>query len=100
MFDFLNEKFSDAFKAIAGKSKITEGNIEETLAEVKNALLLADVNFKVVKDFIAKVKEKSLGEKVIRGVNPGEQFIKIVHDELVQIMGTQNTELAFEEKKP
>ncbi|MBI2520946.1 MAG: signal recognition particle protein [Bdellovibrio sp.] len=101
MFDFLNEKFSDAFKAIAGKSKISESNIEETLGEVKNALLLADVNFKVVKDFIAKVKEKALGEKVIRGVNPGEQFVKIVHDELVQIMGTQNTELAFgEEKKP
>ncbi|HAZ12646.1 MAG: signal recognition particle protein [Bdellovibrionales bacterium GWA2_49_15] len=100
MFDFLNEKFSDAFKTIAGKSKITESNIEETLAAVKNALLLADVNFKVVKDFIAKVKEKSLGEKVIRGVNPGEQFVKIVHDELVQIMGTQNTELPLEEKKP
>ena len=100
MFDFLNEKFSDAFKAIAGKAKISESNIEETLAEVKNALLLADVNFKVVKEFVAKVKEKSLGEKVIRGVNPGEQFIKIVHDELVQIMGTENTELAFEEKKP
>ncbi len=93
MFDTLSDKFSEAFKYVQGKSKITEDNIEDTLREVKTALLEADVNFKVVKDFIASVKEKALGEKVIKGVNPGEQFVKIVHDELAKIMGDANEEL-------
>ena len=87
MFDTLSDKFASAFKYIQGKSKITEENIEETLKEVRTALLEADVNFKVVKDFINSVKEKALGEKVIKGVNPGEQFIKIMHDELARIAG-------------
>lgn len=93
MFDTLSEKFSNAFKYIQGKSKITEENIEETLKEVRTALLEADVNFKVVKEFVASVKEKSLGEKVIKGVNPGEQFVKIMHDELAKIMGDANEEI-------
>ena len=74
MFDTLSEKFSDAFKNLQGKAKISEKNIEDTLAQVKRALLEADVNFKVVKQFIAAVKEEAMGEKVIRGVNPEEQF--------------------------
>lgn len=93
MFDTLSDKFASAFKYIQGKSKITEENIEETLKEVRTALLEADVNFKVVKDFINTVKEKALGEKVIKGVNPGEQFIKIMHDELARIMGDANEEI-------
>lgn len=93
MFDTLSEKFSNAFKYIQGKSKITEDNIEETLKEVRTALLEADVNFKVVKEFVAAVKEKALGEKVIKGVNPGEQFVKIMHDELARIMGDANEEI-------
>lgn len=93
MFDNLSEKFSNAFKYVQGKSKITEENIEETLKEVRTALLEADVNFKVVKDFVNAVKEKSLGEKVIKGVNPGEQFVKIMHDELAKIMGEANEEI-------
>lgn len=93
MFDTLSDKFASAFKYIQGKSKITEENIEETLKEVRTALLEADVNFKVVKDFISSVKEKALGEKVIKGVNPGEQFIKIMHDELARIMGDANEEI-------
>ncbi len=93
MFDQLSEKFSNAFKHISGKNKISESNIDETLKEVKTALLEADVNFKVVKNFITAVKEKSLGEKVIAGVNPGEQFIKIVHDELAAVMGNENEAL-------
>lgn len=87
MFDNLSEKFSDAFKAIRGKNKISEENIEETLKGVKTALLEADVNFKVVKEFVEKVKEASLGEKVLRGVEPGQQFVKIMHDELTKLMG-------------
>ena len=96
MFDTLSEKFANAFKTISGKSKITEDNIEETLKDVRTALLEADVNFKVVKEFVASVKEKALGEKVIKGVNPGEQFIKIMHDELAKIMGDANEEINLE----
>lgn len=93
MFDTLSDKFSNAFKYIQGKSKITEDNIEETLKEVRTALLEADVNFKVVKDFVNAVKEKAIGEKVITGVNPGELFVKIMHDELAKIMGEANEEI-------
>jgi signal recognition particle subunit SRP54 len=93
MFDTLSEKFSNAFKYIQGKSSISEENIEETLKEVRTALLEADVNFKVVKEFISAVKEKAIGEKVIKGVNPGEQFVKIMHDELASIMGEANEEI-------
>jgi signal recognition particle subunit SRP54 len=93
MFDTLSEKFSHAFKYVQGKTTISESNIEDTLKEVRTALLEADVNFKVVKEFVQAVKEKSLGEKVIKGVNPGEQFIQIMHDELAKIMGDANEEL-------
>lgn len=93
MFDTLSEKFTNAFKYIQGKTKISDENIEETLKEVRTALLEADVNFKVVKEFINSVKEKAIGEKVIKGVNPGEQFIKIMHDELAIIMGEANEEI-------
>lgn len=97
MFDNLSDKFSEAFKNISGKGKISESNIEETLKLVKTALLEADVNFKVVKNFINNVKEEALGEKVIKGVNPEEQFVKIVHDELAKTMGDKNTELNYVE---
>ena len=90
MFDNLSEKFSDAFKALRGKNKISEENIEETLKAVKTALLEADVNFKVVKEFVEKVKTQALGEKVLRGVEPGQQFIKIMHDELANLMGKES----------
>src|SRR5690606_6804995 len=93
MFDTLSEKFSDAFKNLSGKGKITEENIEATLKQVRTALLEADVNFKVVKDFVANVKEKALGEKVMRGVNPSEQSVKIVHDELANMMGGEHEEM-------
>jgi signal recognition particle subunit SRP54 len=90
MFDNLSEKFSDAFRSLRGKSKITEENIEETLKGVKTALLEADVNFKVVKEFVDKVKVEAMGEKVLRGVEPGQQFVKIMHDELAKLMGGES----------
>jgi signal recognition particle subunit SRP54 len=93
MFDNLSEKFSDAFRSLRGKSKISEENIEETLKGVKTALLEADVNFKVVKEFVEKVKTEAMGEKVLRGVEPGQQFVKIMHDELARLMGGENSEL-------
>jgi signal recognition particle subunit SRP54 len=93
MFDNLSEKFSDAFRSLRGKNKISEENIEETLKNVKTALLEADVNFKVVKEFVEKVKVEAMGEKVLRGVEPGQQFVKIMHDELAKLMGGENSEL-------
>ncbi len=98
MFDNLSQKFSDAFKVLQGKGKITESNIEDCVKMVRTALLEADVYFKVVKEFTERVKEQALGQKVISGVNPEEQFIKIVHDELVQIMGKANEEVDFDRK--
>ena len=95
MFDRLSEKFTDTLRNLSGKSQISEENIQEAIKEVRSALLEADVNFKVVKNFIEKVKEKALGSNVVRGVNPGEQFIKIVNDELTSLMGGEAKELSF-----
>ncbi len=95
MFDQLSEKFTNAFKVIQGKNKISEENIEETLKQIRTALLESDVNFKVVKDFVNSVKEKAIGEKVLQGVSPGEQFVKIVYDELAKIMGEKHEEMNF-----
>lgn len=100
MFDNLSEKFSDAFKNLSGKGSLSESNVEEAVKQVKTALLEADVNFKVVKNFTNKVKEEALGEKVLRGVNPEEQFIKIVHDELAAVMGDKNEEIDLDSRKP
>lgn len=98
MFDNLSEKFSDAFRSLRGKNKISEENIEETLKNVKTALLEADVNFKVVKEFVEKVKAEAMGEKVLRGVEPGQQFVKIMHDELAKLMGGEFEELNLNRK--
>ena len=100
MFDLLSEKFAHAFKAIRGQAKITESNIQQALADVRTALLEADVNFKVVKGFIENVKEKALGAKVLRGVNPEQQFTKIVQDELAHLMGVAHQGPSFEGKRP
>lgn len=100
MFDILSDKFADAFKAVQGKSKITESNIEDALKEVRTALLEADVNFKVVRELTKAVKEKSMGEKVLRGVNPDQQFIKIVQDELAHVMGEAHEELDLNRQGP
>jgi len=98
MFDQLSDKLHGAFAHLRGKAQITESNIEQTLSEVKTALLEADVNFRVVKDFTVKVKDKALGEKVLRGVDPGQQFVKIMHDELAAMMGGEKTEIQFSKK--
>lgn len=100
MFDALADKLDDAWKKIRGQNKISKANIQDTLKEVRRALLSADVNLQVVKAFIADVEEKALGEGVISGVNPGQQFIKIVYDELVKVMGESNVPLAQAEKSP
>ena len=93
MFDSLSEKLQNAFKNLRGLGKISEANIDESLREVRMALLEADVNFKVARDFIQRVKEKALGAEVIQSIQPGQQIIKIIHDELVDLLGSTNQSL-------
>ena len=100
MFDALADRLDDAWKKLRGQNKISKSNIQDTLKEVRRALLAADVNLQVVKAFIADVEEKALGEGVISGVNPGQQFIKIVYDELVKVMGESNVPLAQAQQPP
>ncbi len=93
MFDSLSEKLQEIIKKTSGNASLTEENISDTLREVRRALLDADVSLKVVKLFMSSLREKALGEEVIKGVNPSQQFIKIVHDELVNVLGKENTPL-------
>ena len=93
MFDSLSTKLQNAFKNLRGLGKISEANIGDALREVRMALLEADVNFKVARDFIERVKTKSLGAEVITSVQPGQQIIKFVSDELTDLLGSQNAAL-------
>lgn len=100
MFEALSERFESAWKKLRGQDKISEANIQETLRDVRRALLEADVNLQVVKTFVADVQEKAQGADVISGVNPGQQFIKIVNDELTKLMGETNVPLAKADDAP
>lgn len=100
MFDQLSEKFSSAFNTIRGRATLSESNIEEALKILRTALLEADVNFKVVKDFLGNVSQKAIGQKVTTGVNPTQQFVKIVQDELSSIMGDKHQELNLQRPGP
>src|SRR5881394_1285405 len=93
MFDTISGKLQNAFRNLRGLGKISEENITESLREVRLALLDADVNFKVVRDFIERVKAKSLGQDVIQSIQPGQQIVKIIHDELVELLGSTNAGL-------
>ncbi len=93
MFDTISGKLQNAFRNLRGLGKISEANIGDSLREVRLALLDADVNFKVVRDFIERVKTKSLGQEVIQSIQPGQQVIKIIHDELVELLGSSNAGL-------
>lgn len=92
MFADLNDKLSAVFKRLKGEARITEANIAEAVKQVRMALLEADVNYKVVKSFIAEVRDKALGESVLKSVSPAQQFVKIVHYELVDILGGKDYE--------
>ena len=93
MFDSLSGKLQNAFKNLRGLGKISESNVADSLREVRMALLEADVNFKVARDFIDRVKAKSVGVEVVQTVHPGQQIIKIINDELVELLGSANTGL-------
>jgi signal recognition particle subunit SRP54 len=96
MFGRLSDKLQDVFKNLRGQGRITESNIADALREVRLALLDADVNFQVAKDFIARVKEKALGEEVLRSVTPGQQIVKIFHEELCALLGGDSAPLDLE----
>jgi signal recognition particle subunit SRP54 len=93
MFDTLTSKLQIAFRNLRGLGRISESNVGDALREVRLALLEADVNFKVARDFIERVKAKSIGQEVIQSIQPGQQIIKIIHDELVDLLGSQNAGL-------
>jgi signal recognition particle subunit SRP54 len=93
MFENLSDRLQDVVHKIKGYGKITEENISEMMREIRLSLLEADVNYKVVKEFTNNVKEKALGEEVDRSLNPGELFVKIVKDELTELLGGENTPL-------
>ncbi len=97
MFESISNSLENVFSKLRGKGRLTESNIKEGLHEVRLALLEADVNYKVVKDFIQHVTERAVGEEVIKSIAPGQQVIKIVHDELIRLMGESDTSLPFKD---
>lgn len=100
MLENLGNRFQDIFKKIRGHGRLSEDNIKEALREVKMSLLEADVNYKIVKDFTNKISEKAIGTEVIRGINPAQQFIKLVNDELVELLGGTSSRLTKGVRNP
>lgn len=98
MFEALSDRLQSIIKTTAGQSKLTEDNINEALREVRRALLEADVSLKVVKAFISNIKDKALGEEVMKSLTPGQQLVKVVYDELAALMGGTNTPISLEGK--
>ncbi|MCU0403958.1 MAG: signal recognition particle receptor subunit alpha, partial [Chitinophagaceae bacterium] len=92
MFESLSERLESAFKNIKGQGRINELNIANTVKDIRRALVDADVNYKIAKEFTDKVKDKALGEKVLLSVSPGQQMVKIVQDELAELMGGEASE--------
>src|SRR3954447_4118103 len=100
MFDALTDKFSNVFRSLSGRGKISEENIRESMKEVRTALLEADVNFNVVKEFTDKVVEKAIGQHVINSLQPGQLMVKIVYDELLELLGPVDTQIYFVQPGP
>ena len=98
MFDQITERFDTLLRNLRGIGKITDKNIQETARQIRRVLLEADVNFQVTRDFVKRVQDRSSGTKVIKSVKPGEQFIKIIHDELVTLLGDEPVSLEFAKK--
>ena len=95
-FDSLSEKLQNVFKNLRSKGRLTEDDVKAALKEVKMALLEADVNFKVVKGFVKDIQERAIGQDVMNGLNPGQMVIKIVHEELIKLMGSETTEIKLQ----
>ena len=94
-FESLSERFQSIIKKVRGQARLTESNMEEMLKEIRVALLEADVNFRVVKEFVSQVKEKALGQEVLTKVSPGQMLVKIVHDELEELLGADQSEVSL-----
>ncbi len=99
-FEGLSSKLQEITRKLRGKARITETDLKEMLREVKLAMLEADVNYKIVKDFIASVQEKALGQDVLKSLTPGQQVIKIVKDELIELLGGENSKINFTSNPP
>ena len=100
MFQGLSEKLQETFKRLKGKGRLKETDVNEAMREVRVALLEADVNFKVVKDFVAKVKERSIGQEVLESLSPAQHVIKIVHEEMIELMGGASGKILISSKPP
>ena len=100
MFDDLTRRLDEAFKGLLSRGVLTEADVDAGLRQVRLALLEADVNFKVARDFIARVREEAVGESVLKSVTPGQQVVKIVHDELVELLGGENRGLSYSARPP
>ncbi len=100
MFDRLTDSLSDAFRKLTSRGVINESDIREAMRQVRRALLEADVNFKVAKQFVSAVSEKALGENVLKSLSPGQQVIKVVNDELIELLGSERTSLELSGKPP
>ena len=100
MFEGISEKLNSTLKRVRGYGKLSESNIQDALREVRLSLLEADVNFKVVREFVESVKSRSLGQEVMGSLSPGQQFVKIVHDEMIKILGDESSELDLKSSPP
>ncbi len=100
MFSNLTEKLENAFKKFKNKGKLTEADVKEGMREVRLALLEADVNYKVAKDFVKAVTERAVGQDVLESLLPAQQIIKIVHEELIKLMGEANSKLQISSRPP
>jgi signal recognition particle subunit SRP54 len=100
MFDSLSDRLGATLDGLRGKGRLTEDDINKAMREIRLALLEADVNFGVVKDFVARVKERAMGADVLESLTPGQQVVKIVHEELTELMGSAGTKLAFSNRPP
>jgi len=100
MFEQISGKFESIFKRLSGQARITESNISDAVREVRRALLEADVNYKVARQFTDEVQKKAIGANVVKSLNPGQVFIKIVYDEMVRLLGDKTTELALSQDIP
>ena len=99
-FESLSEKIQGAFKKLTGRGKLTENDVKEAMREVRMALLEADVNYAIVKDFVKKVSERAVGSEILQSLTPSQQVIKIVNEELTQLMGGQNVKLSRSSSVP
>ena len=99
-FEGLSEKLANVFKRLKSHGRLTEADVKASMKEIRMALLEADVSYKVVKDFVAKVSERCVGADVLESLTPAQQVVKIVHEELIKLMGESNSKINFPAKPP